>query len=162
MCNTDVVYVYRFVRRIQMTISLPSTVNDESQIQSLFPLCIMLARPVYSPAVVEVVLSSGNSLDLFLLCHSFAPSLSDFLLMQDSAVYRFSRECILTKCTGDDAMNQDEANFILPEINKLSAEVKSGSLTILFVSCGMLFSYLVSTLADTMFANFHALLLSCS
>ncbi|XP_057782161.1 polycomb group protein EMBRYONIC FLOWER 2 isoform X1 [Salvia miltiorrhiza] len=97
-------------KRIQMTISLPSTVNDESQIQSLFPLCIMLARPVYSPAVVE-----------------------------DSAVYRFSRECILTKCTGDDAMNQDEANFILPEINKLSAEVKSGSLTILFVSCAELF-----------------------
>ncbi|XP_042048448.1 polycomb group protein EMBRYONIC FLOWER 2-like isoform X1 [Salvia splendens] len=97
-------------KRIQMTISLPSTANDESQIQSLLPLCIMLARPVYSPAVVE-----------------------------DSAVYRFRRECILTKCTEDDAMNQDEANFILPEINKLSAEVKSGSLTILFVSCAELF-----------------------
>ncbi|KAL1559617.1 polycomb group protein EMBRYONIC FLOWER 2-like isoform X3 [Salvia divinorum] len=97
-------------KRIEMTISLPSTVNDESQIQNLLPLCIMLARPIYSPAVVE-----------------------------DSAVYRFSRECILTKCTGDDAMYQDEANFILPEINKLSAEVKSGSLTILFVSCAELF-----------------------
>ncbi|KAK6145669.1 hypothetical protein DH2020_022489 [Rehmannia glutinosa] len=93
-----------------MTISLPSTVNDESRIQSLFPLCILLARPVYRPAVVE-----------------------------DSAVYRFSRECILTKCTGDDRMNQDQASFILPEINKLSAEVKSGSLSILFVSCAELF-----------------------
>ncbi|KAL0359067.1 UNVERIFIED_CONTAM: Polycomb group protein EMBRYONIC FLOWER 2 [Sesamum angustifolium] len=97
-------------KRIQMTISLPSTVNDESRIQSLFPLCILLARPVYSPAVVE-----------------------------DSAVYRYSRECILMKCTGDDRMNQDQANFILPEINKLSAEVKSGSLSILFVSCAELF-----------------------
>ncbi|KAG6416211.1 hypothetical protein SASPL_123635 [Salvia splendens] len=95
---------------IEMTISLPSTVNDESQIQNLLPLCIMLARPVYSPALVE-----------------------------DSAVYRFSRECILTKCTGDDAVYQDEAKFILPEINKLSAEVKSGSNTILFVSCAELF-----------------------
>ena len=88
--------------------------------------------------------------------------LSDFLLMQDSAVYRFRRECILTKCTEDDAMNQDEANFILPEINKLLAEVKSGSLTILLVSCGMLFPYLVSTLRDTMFTKIHGLLLSCS
>ncbi|KAL8535408.1 hypothetical protein ACS0TY_011158 [Phlomoides rotata] len=97
-------------KRIQMTISLPSTVNDESRIQSLFPLCILIARPVYSPAVVE-----------------------------DSAVYQFSRECILTKCTGDDRMNLDEACFILPEINKLSAEVKSGSLSILFISCDELF-----------------------
>lgn len=37
-----------------MTISLPSTVNDESRIQSLFPLCISIARPVCNPAVVEV------------------------------------------------------------------------------------------------------------
>ncbi|KAL0341151.1 UNVERIFIED_CONTAM: Polycomb group protein EMBRYONIC FLOWER 2 [Sesamum radiatum] len=58
---------------------------------------------------------------------------------KDSAVYRYSRECILMKCTGDDRMNQDQANFILPEINKLSAEVKSGSLSILFVSCAELF-----------------------
>ncbi|KAL3650390.1 hypothetical protein CASFOL_006793 [Castilleja foliolosa] len=97
-------------KRIQMTISLPLTVNDESRIQSLFPLCIMLARPVYSPAVVE-----------------------------DSAVYRFSRPCILTKCTGDDRANQEQANFILPEINKLSAEVRSGSLSILFISCAEIF-----------------------
>ncbi|GER29569.1 embryonic flower 2 [Striga asiatica] len=97
-------------RRIHMTISLPSTVNDESRIQSLFPLCILLARPVYSPAVVE-----------------------------DSAVYHFSRACILTKCAGDGRMSQDQANFILPEFNKLSAEVKSGSLSILFVSCVELF-----------------------
>ncbi|GFP80747.1 polycomb group protein embryonic flower 2 [Phtheirospermum japonicum] len=98
------------VELIQMTISLPSTVNDESRIQSLFPLCILLARPVYSPAVVE-----------------------------DSAVYNFSRACILTRCTGDDRANQEQANFILPEINKLSAEVKSGSLSILFVSCAEIF-----------------------
>ena len=62
-CNTDVVYtlhMYCFLCRIQMTISLPSTVNDESQIRSLLPLCIMLARPVYSPAVVEVEFCSTH------------------------------------------------------------------------------------------------------
>lgn len=75
--------------------------------------------------------------------------------MQDSAIYRFNRECILTKCTGDDAMNRDEANFILPEINKLSAEVKSGSLSILFVSCGMLFLLIHNfTLVGMVFAYF--------
>lgn len=141
-----------------MTISLPSTVNDESQIQSLFPLCIMLARPVYSPAVVEVKLCSIH----LIILHLPSLSLSDLLMMQDSAVYRFSRECILTKCTGDAAMNRNEANFILPEINKLSTEVKSGSLTMLFVSCGMPSSYLLSTLAVIVCAVFHDLLLCCS
>ncbi|XP_051113540.1 polycomb group protein EMBRYONIC FLOWER 2-like isoform X2 [Andrographis paniculata] len=97
-------------KRIQMAISLPSTVNDESQIQNLFPLCILVARQVSSPSVVE-----------------------------DSSIYHFSRECLLTKCTGSDRVNQDVANFILPEINKLSAEVKSGFLSILFVSCAELF-----------------------
>ncbi|XP_051119653.1 polycomb group protein EMBRYONIC FLOWER 2 isoform X2 [Andrographis paniculata] len=97
-------------KRIQMTVSLPSTVNHDSQIQNLFPLCILVARQVYSPSVVE-----------------------------DSSIYHFSRECILTKCTGSDRMNQDVANFILPEINKLSAEVKSGFISILFVSCAELF-----------------------
>lgn len=61
-----------------MTISLPSTVNDESQIQSLFPLCIMLARPVYSPAVVEVVLSLFISLDFPLFRLSLAFSLTSY------------------------------------------------------------------------------------
>ncbi|KAG6418710.1 hypothetical protein SASPL_120914 [Salvia splendens] len=98
----------------------------------------MLDRPVYSPAVVEVVLSSVE-LIRFLGMSFSALSLSDFLLIQYSTVYRFSRECIFTKCTGDEAMYQDQAKFILPEINKLSADVKSGSITILFVSCAELF-----------------------
>ncbi|KAL6581369.1 hypothetical protein OROMI_007292 [Orobanche minor] len=95
--------------RIQMTVSLLSTVNEESRIQSLFPLFVLVGRPVYSPAVVK-----------------------------DSAVYQFSRACMLTKCTGDDRMNQGVANFILPEIDKLSEEMKSGSLSILFISCAEL------------------------
>ncbi|EPS70751.1 embryonic flower 2, partial [Genlisea aurea] len=98
-------------KRIEMTISLPASVNDESRIRTVFPLFILLARPVYSPAVVEV----------------------------NSTVYRFKRECILAKCGGDDRMHQDLAKFILPTIHKLSAEVKSGSLSILFVSCAELY-----------------------
>lgn len=66
------------------------------------------------------------------------------------------RACILTKCTGDDRTNQGLANFILPEIDKLSEEVKSGSLSILFISCGMLllYFYLVSISVEYIFGIF--------
>ncbi|KAM7499499.1 hypothetical protein LguiA_023913 [Lonicera macranthoides] len=93
-------------RRIQMTVSLSGAVNDGLQTQSLFPLYILLARPISSIAVAE-----------------------------HSAVYRFSRACILTSYMEAEGMNQAQAKFILPEMSKLSAEVKSGSLSILFVSC---------------------------
>ncbi|KAL2540020.1 Polycomb group protein [Abeliophyllum distichum] len=95
---------------IQMSISLPSSVNDGPQVQNLFPLCILLVRPVNSPAVLE-----------------------------NSSVYRFSRACFLASCTGVEGMYQDQAKFTLPEINKLSVEVESGSFIILFVSCAELF-----------------------
>lgn len=93
-------------RRIQMTISLSGTVNDGSQTQNLFPLYILLARPVSNIAVAE-----------------------------HSALYRFSRACILTTCTDVEGMNRAQVKFILPEINKLSTDAKSSSLSILFVSC---------------------------
>ncbi|KAG5558265.1 hypothetical protein RHGRI_008261 [Rhododendron griersonianum] len=91
-------------KRIQMTISLSGTPNYGMPAQSLFPLYIILARPVSSVAVAEY-----------------------------SAIYRFSRACLLTN--GAEGINRAQANFILPEINKLGAEVKSSSLAILFVSC---------------------------
>ncbi|KAF7149084.1 hypothetical protein RHSIM_Rhsim03G0160600 [Rhododendron simsii] len=91
-------------KRIQMTISLSGTPNYGMPAQSLFPLYIILARPVSSVAVAEY-----------------------------SAVYRFNRACLLTN--GAEGINRAQANFILPEINKLGAEVKSSSLAILFVSC---------------------------
>ncbi|THG02273.1 hypothetical protein TEA_012244 [Camellia sinensis var. sinensis] len=91
--------------RIQMTISLSGTSNDGLETQNYFPLYILLARPVNNFAVAE-----------------------------NSAVYRFSRACILTISTGAEGKNQAQANFILPEFNKLAADVKSGSLVVLFVS----------------------------
>ncbi|XAR66078.1 hypothetical protein NMG60_11012145 [Bertholletia excelsa] len=93
-------------KRIQMTISLPGAPNDGLQIQSLFPLYILLARPVSNLAVPEY-----------------------------SAVYRFTRACVLTTTIGAEGLSRSQANFILPDMNKLAAEVKSGSLAILFISC---------------------------
>ncbi|CAK7335877.1 unnamed protein product [Dovyalis caffra] len=51
-----------------------------------------------------------------------------------SAVYRFSRPCVLTSFAGVEGSTQAQANFILPEMNKLASEVKSGSLYVLLVS----------------------------
>ncbi|GMP69802.1 hypothetical protein CsSME_00028926 [Camellia sinensis var. sinensis] len=93
-------------KRIQMTISLSGMPHDGLQTHRLFPLYILLARPD-----------------------------SNFAVGEYSAVFRFSRACILTTFTGVEGMNRAQANFILPEINKLAAEVKSGSLALLFVSC---------------------------
>ncbi|XP_042988300.1 polycomb group protein EMBRYONIC FLOWER 2-like isoform X2 [Carya illinoinensis] len=92
-------------KRIQMKISLPGTANESLQTQKLFPLCIFLARLVSEVADAEY-----------------------------SAVYRFSRAFILNNPTGVGGSTQIQANIILPEINKLVLEAKSGSLVILLVS----------------------------
>ncbi|MCE2055634.1 hypothetical protein HAX54_043079 [Datura stramonium] len=63
-------------RRIEMTISVPATVSDESQVQKLFPLCVILARPVSSAAAAEA----------------------------HSAVYQFSEACISTSFSGIDGI----------------------------------------------------------
>ncbi|XVF54895.1 hypothetical protein PTKIN_Ptkin05aG0217100 [Pterospermum kingtungense] len=92
-------------KRIQMTVSVSGIVNEGVLTQNLFPLYILLARIVSDVAVAEC-----------------------------SAVYRFRRACILTCFAGIGGNNQAQANFILPEINKLAMEAKSGSLSILLVS----------------------------
>ncbi|KAK3026418.1 hypothetical protein RJ639_041430 [Escallonia herrerae] len=91
---------------IQLTISLPGSVDDGSPTRSLFPLYILLARPVSNVHVAE-----------------------------HSSVYRFSRACVLTACTGVEELHRAQAKFILPDMNKLSAEAQSGSLALLLVSC---------------------------
>ncbi|KAB5564684.1 hypothetical protein DKX38_004738 [Salix brachista] len=92
-------------RRIQMTISMPVTLNGAVQSQALFPLYILLARLVSKIGVLEY-----------------------------SAVYHFSRPCVLTNFAGVEGSTQVQAIFILPEMNKLASEVKSGSLYVLLVS----------------------------
>jgi len=54
-----------------------------------------------------------------------------------SAVYHFSRPCVLTNFAGVEGSTQAQTNFVLPEMNKLASEVKSGSLYVLLVSFGM-------------------------
>ncbi|KAL9386827.1 hypothetical protein Peur_019951 [Populus x canadensis] len=92
-------------RRIQMTISMPVALNGAVQSHSLFPLYILLARLVSKIGVLEY-----------------------------SAVYHFSRPCVLTNFAGVEGSTQAQTNFVLPEMNKLASEVKSGSLYVLLVS----------------------------
>lgn len=60
--------------------------------------------------------------------------------MKYSAVYRFGRACVLTNFAGVEGSTQAQASFVLPEMNKLASEAKSGSLAILLLSFGM-YSY---------------------
>ncbi|KAJ6943812.1 hypothetical protein NC652_009301 [Populus alba x Populus x berolinensis] len=92
-------------RRIQMTISMPVTLNGAVQSHSLFPLYILLARLVSKIGGLEY-----------------------------SAVYHFSRPCVVTNFAGVEGSTQAQTNFVLPEMNKLASEVKSGSLYVLLVS----------------------------
>ncbi|CAN1241892.1 Polycomb group protein EMBRYONIC FLOWER 2 [Linum perenne] len=92
-------------RRIQMTVSLSTAVNGGSQSSSPFPLYVLLAR---------------------LVTESLTP--------EHSAVFRFSRACILSNFAGDQEGIQGQANFLLPESNKLALEANSGSLSLLLVS----------------------------
>jgi ABC-type uncharacterized transport system permease subunit len=65
--------------------------------------------------------------------------------MKYSAVYRFSQPCVLTGFAGVEGSAQVQANFVLPEMNKLASEVKSGSLHVLLVSFGMHSYVLINT-----------------
>ncbi|KAK1409228.1 hypothetical protein QVD17_35753 [Tagetes erecta] len=94
-------------RRVQVSISISRHLDDGQQTESLFPLYILLARRVLTP--------DGETLR--------------------SSCYRFKRACKLTGSRGVQTVGSSLARFILPEINKLSTEVRSGSLSMLLVSC---------------------------
>jgi hypothetical protein len=54
---------------------------------------------------------------------------------EDSAIYRSSRTCLLKVLTQPGFNEQSAVSFILPEIAKLSEDVVTDNLTILFISC---------------------------
>nr|AGM15312.1 embryonic flower 2_2 [Chrysanthemum x morifolium] len=94
-------------KRIQISVSISGATGDGQQTQSLFPLYVLVARPV-SAAKVET---------------------------QPSAVYRFNRACKLTVVGGVETSSSGRAQFVLPEMKRLSTEVQSGSVALLLVSC---------------------------
>ncbi|XP_075649265.1 polycomb group protein EMBRYONIC FLOWER 2 isoform X1 [Castanea sativa] len=79
-------------------------------------------------ATVNEVLKSQN---LSPICIFLARLVSN---VEYSPMYRFSRGCVLDSSAGVEGSTQIQAHFILPEINKLAPEAKSGSLAILLVS----------------------------
>uniref|UniRef100_A0A803LME5 Uncharacterized protein n=1 Tax=Chenopodium quinoa TaxID=63459 RepID=A0A803LME5_CHEQI len=102
----------RHHRRIQMTVSLSGALDDGLQMRSLCPMHIILAK-----------------------------ALSDTSDVEHSAVYRYTKARLLTSPRTEGG-NVARVKFILPEMNKLVREAKSGSLFILFVSyAGVYTSY---------------------
>ncbi|XP_059589931.1 polycomb group protein EMBRYONIC FLOWER 2 isoform X5 [Vitis vinifera] len=97
-------------QRLQMTISLSGAIKDGMQAKDLLPVYVLMAKPVSDTEV-----AAGK---------------------QHSEVYRLNRACKLSSFTEFEGWRRAEANFILPEMNKLSLDVKAGKLTILLVSCG--------------------------
>ncbi|XP_076915020.1 polycomb group protein EMBRYONIC FLOWER 2-like [Bidens hawaiensis] len=98
-------YKLQAKKRIQVSVSISGAINDGLHTQNLFPFYIMLARP----------LSTTN--------------------MERSAAYHVSKASKLTAFNGAETAISAQAKFILPDINNLSAEIKSGSLVMLLVSC---------------------------
>ncbi|KAI3836127.1 hypothetical protein MKX03_028106 [Papaver bracteatum] len=99
---------YKIHAKRKRRIRMALSVSENVGAQTLLPIYAILARPVFDNEV------GGHS-----------------------AVYRLSRRaCILTAFSESGRKDQAEANFILPEINKLSDEIKAGKLTILLVSSG--------------------------
>ncbi|XP_056158765.1 polycomb group protein EMBRYONIC FLOWER 2 isoform X2 [Syzygium oleosum] len=94
-------------RRVQMTISLPTTATEGLQSARVLPMYVLLAR----------LESEVNG-------------------VEHSAEYRYSRACVLTSFMGAEDDTCSRASFILPEINKLALEAKLGSLFILLVCYG--------------------------
>ncbi|KAK1409246.1 hypothetical protein QVD17_35772 [Tagetes erecta] len=95
-------------KRVQLSVSISKPIDDGLQTQPIFPLYILLAKPVHT--------LSGET--------------------HESTCYRFKRACKLTASNGARTVGSPQARFLLCEINKLSTEFKSGSLAILLVSFG--------------------------
>ncbi|XXG77920.1 hypothetical protein AAC387_Pa08g1971 [Persea americana] len=93
-------------KRMQMTISLSGIVNAGAQAQDVLPLYVLLARAV-----------------------------PDNMVEKHSVAYRLSRACVLTAFS-ESGRERSQATFIMPELNKLLAEAKSGSLSVLLVTFG--------------------------
>ncbi|KAL8248083.1 hypothetical protein R6Q59_009299 [Mikania micrantha] len=91
-------------RRVQLSVSISTPLDDGQQNLSIFPLYIMLAIPLPTP--------NGE--------------------MLRSCCYGFKRACKLTTSNVAQTVGSPQARFILPDISKLT-EFNRGSLSILLV-----------------------------
>lgn len=98
----------KHTRRIKMTISISWSTDKGVQVQSILPLYVLLVTPTPELA------AGGHS--------------AVYCCRTRARILNYSSESERNGCT--------KANFVLPEMNKLSDESKSGKLFILFVSCG--------------------------
>ncbi|KAJ4866312.1 Polycomb group protein EMBRYONIC FLOWER 2 [Raphanus sativus] len=86
--------------------------------------------------IIQMTVSLSNTQKLFPIYVLLARLVSPKPIAECSAEYKFSRACILTGVLGVDGVSQAQAKFLLPDMNELALEAKSGSLAILFISFG--------------------------
>ncbi|XP_042427636.1 polycomb group protein EMBRYONIC FLOWER 2-like isoform X1 [Zingiber officinale] len=94
-------------RRIQITISLIGSLNAEIEPQRVFPLYVLLARPI-----------------------------ADTLVAEHSSMYQLSRPCVLTNFAKFGNKDEAEASFLVPEIKKLTTDARVNNLDIIIISKG--------------------------
>lgn len=107
-------------RRLKMSISLTGSTVHGSQPQSLFPTYVLLVKPF-----------------------------TDMTDTQHSEVYHYSRMGVLSNYLGRENLSQSHVCFNLPSMEKLSAVIEDGPVSVLLVSCGRLISDNDSTLDHT-------------
>ncbi|XP_063949691.1 polycomb group protein EMBRYONIC FLOWER 2 isoform X2 [Daucus carota subsp. sativus] len=97
-------------RRLKMAISLTGSTVLGSQPQSLFPVYVLLAKPLFD---IQDTQSKTQSSD----------------------VYHYSRMGVLSNYMGSENLNQSHVYFILPEMEKLSAIIDDNAFFVLLISC---------------------------
>lgn len=107
-------------RRLKMSISLTGSTVQGSQPQNLFPIYVLLVKPI-----------------------------TDMADTQHSEVYHSSRMGVLTNYMGCEKLNQSRVCFYLPQMEKLSAIIEDSPVSVLLISCGRLISDNDSTLEHT-------------
>ncbi|CAJ1967818.1 unnamed protein product [Sphenostylis stenocarpa] len=83
---------------------------------------------------VSLMPTITESQNVFPMSICLARRVSDYGASRQSVVYRVGRIFIFRSSPGIDLNTQVQANFTLPEVNKLAEEARSCSLDILFVS----------------------------
>jgi len=91
--------------------------------------CLRIKMTITFSGFVNIEGQRQNIWPLYVLVSSQIDS------SEDSAIYRSSRTCLLKVLTQPGFNEQSAVSFILPEIAKLSEDVVTDNLTILFISC---------------------------
>ncbi|KAJ4783522.1 Polycomb group protein EMBRYONIC FLOWER 2 [Rhynchospora pubera] len=94
-------------KRIQVSVSLSSNLNEAIQSRTIFPIYVLLARP-----------------------------LPEFSVGEQTASYRLNRVYMLTSFFEIGDKDRTEASFVIPDLQRLATDSRANNLHIIIVSTG--------------------------